>query len=144
MWPPLTNYHMEKTRLMDMSRMEHLPRVANQDPEFSIHARFWNTGLRLDMGDNALLVRIKDGEITEVKTGRHKFDILETANIVIDGPPDGWEKFLELVPTPFYVDLWGATAYHGFSVGGDMESFYAYYPAIRRLFDIMRTISHAA
>jgi hypothetical protein len=40
---------------MDISRMEHLPQVANQDPEFRIHARFWNTGLRLDMGDNALL-----------------------------------------------------------------------------------------
>ena len=129
---------------MDMSRMEHLPEVANQDPEFGIHARFWNTGLRLDMGDNALLIRIRDGEISEVKLGRHKFDILETANIVIEGPADGWEKFLALVPKPFYVDLWGATAYHGFSVGGDMESFYAYYPAIRRLFDIMRTITHAA
>jgi hypothetical protein len=129
---------------MDMSRMEHLSQVANQDPEFRIHTRFWNTALRLDMGDNAVLIRIKDGEITEVKSGRYKFDLLETANIHIEGPADGWEKFLELVPKPFYVDLWGATAHHGFTVSGEMESFYAYYPAIRRLFDIMRTITHAA
>jgi hypothetical protein len=119
-----------------------LPAAANNDPEFRITARFWNSTLRLDMGDVPLLIRIEKGQITEVVSGEHAFSLLTPANIIISAPAAEWQKFLERIPKPFYVDLWGATAYHGFKVGGDMESFYAYYPAVRRLFDIMRALAH--
>jgi len=117
-----------------------LQEAANGDPEFRLAARFWNTTLRLEMGEEALLIRVENGQIAEVLTGRQVFTFLTPVNIVVAAPPEDWRKFLERIPKPFYVDLWGATAHHGFKVGGDMESLYAYYPAVRRLFDIMRAL----
>lgn len=119
-----------------------LPAAANGDPEFRIAARFWNSTLRLEMGETALLIRIDKGEMTEVISGVQAFALLSPSNIVISAPADEWRKFLERIPKPFYTDLFGATTHHGFKVGGDMESFYAYYPAVRRLFDIMRSLEN--
>ena len=125
-------------------RFNGLQEVVNADPEFRIAARFWNATVRLDMDGDALLLRIEKGQIAEVVTGAQVFAFLTPVNIIIVASAVEWQKFLEPIPKPFYVDLWGATAHHGFQVGGDMESMYAYYPAIRRLFDIMRTVTHRA
>jgi hypothetical protein len=129
---------------MDMAQFEKLRDTANNDPEFRIAARLWNSALRLGMGETGLLIHIKEGQITEILTGRQAFEFLVPANITVAAPAEEWQKFLEPVPKPFYNDLWGAVARHGFTVGGDMETFYAYYPAIRRLFDIMRSIAPGA
>ena len=61
---------------------------------------------------------------------------------MVSAPTSEWQQFLERVPKPFYVDLWGAMTHHGFKASGDMESLYAYYPAVRRLFDIMRALAN--
>jgi len=119
-----------------------LPNAANGDPEFRIAARFWNTALRFEMGDDAHLLRIEKGQIVEILSGQQVFAFLTPVNIVVSAPTTDWQKFLERIPKPFYVDLWGAAAHHGFKVSGDMESLYAYYPALRRLFDIMRSLSN--
>jgi hypothetical protein len=121
-----------------------LQEAANNDPEFRIAARFWNSTLRLDMGEAALLVRIREGRVAEVITGRQAFELLIPVNLFISAPAGEWQKFLEPVPKPFYVDLWSASTHHGFKLGGDMESFYAYYPAVRRLCDILRLLAHKA
>ncbi|MBI3249749.1 MAG: hypothetical protein HYZ50_24910 [Deltaproteobacteria bacterium] len=119
-----------------------LQEAANNDPEFCIAARFWNTALRLEMGAEALLLRIEKGQIAEVLSGHQAFAFLTPVNIVVSASADEWQKFLERIPKPFYADLWGAATHHGFKVGGDMESLYAYYPAVRRLFDIMRALAN--
>lgn len=121
---------------------EKLQEVANSDPEFRLAARFWNTALRLEMGAEALLLRIEKGQIAELLSGHQAFAFLTPVNIIVSAPTSDWQKFLERVPKPFYVDLWGTMTHHGFKVGGDMESLYAYYPAVRRLFDIMRALAH--
>jgi hypothetical protein len=92
------------------------------------------------MGTDPLVIRLEKGQITEVASGHEAFGLLVPSDIVITAPVEDWKKFLERIPKPFYVDLFGATIYHGFRVGGDMASFYAYYPAVRRLFDIMRSL----
>ena len=118
--------------------------AVNNDPEFRITARFWHAAIRLEIGDDAVLLCIEKGQVAEVMSGRQVFAFLVPANIVIAAPATEWEKFLERVPKPFYVDLFSATAHHGFTVGGDMESVYAYYPALRRLFDILRLLLQEA
>ena len=42
------------------------------------------------------------------------------------------------MPKPFYQDLYAATIHHGFSVAGDTLDYCAYYPALRRLIELMR------
>ena len=39
---------------MDIARFDRLQKVANNDPEFRIAARFWNSTLRLEMGETVL------------------------------------------------------------------------------------------
>jgi hypothetical protein len=121
---------------------EKLQEIANNDPEFRLAARFWNTVLRLEMGDEALLLRVENGQVAELLSGPQTFAFLTPVHIVVSAPTSDWQKFLERIPKPFYVDLWGAMTHHGFKVGGDMESLYAYYPAVRRLFDIMRVLAN--
>ena len=136
---------MEKTKegkLVISTSFPKLQEAANSDPEFRLAARFWNTALRLEMGKEALLLHIEKGQITEVVTGHQAFAFLTPVNIIVSAPTEDWQKFLERIPKPFYVDLWGAATHHGFKVGGNMESLYAYYPAVRRLFDIMRSLAN--
>jgi hypothetical protein len=46
---------------------------------------------------------------------------------------------LEPVPPPFYQDLFGAVAHHGFMFAGRIEDVGPYYPAIMRIIALMRT-----
>jgi hypothetical protein len=57
-----------------------LQEAANGDPEFRLAARFWNTAVRLEMGDEALLLRTEKGQITEVVTGHQAFAFLTPVN----------------------------------------------------------------
>ena len=121
---------------------EKLQEVANNDPEFCLAARFWDTALRMEMGNEALLLHIEKGRIVELVSGHQAIAFLTPVHIVVSAPTSDWQRFLERIPKPFYVDLWSAMTHHGFKVSGDMESLYAYYPAVRRLFDIMRTLAN--
>ena len=121
---------------------EKLQEAANNDPEFRLAARFWDTALRMEMGNEALLLHIEKGRIVELVSGHQAIAFLTPVHIVVSAPTSEWQRFLERIPKPFYVDLWGAMTHHGFKVGGDMESLYAYYPAVRRLFDIMRALAN--
>ena len=58
---------------------------------------------------------------------------------VIVGPADGWEKMLQPAPPPFYQDLYGAQIHHGFAIHGAIEDVGPYYPALRRLIELLRT-----
>ena len=46
-----------------------------------------------------------------------------------------------LLPAPpaFYQDLYAAAAHHGFQVHGAVEDVGPYYPALRRLIELLRT-----
>ena len=52
--------------------------------------------------------------------------------------PAEWAKLLAPVPPPFYQDVFGASLHHPVSLGGDVETLYAYYPAMRRVLEILR------
>jgi hypothetical protein len=58
--------------------------------------------------------------------------------INIGGPEETWKKMMERRPKPFYHDWFAASFHHEFTFGGDLESAYAHYYAIRRINAIMR------
>ena len=118
-------------------------RQANDDPEFQIAARFWNTVLHVavdDPGteDRGHLIRIRDGRIEDIRP-QVSAGPGEAWQLSISAPADEWRRFLEPLPRPFYQDLWGASIYHGFRIQGDLEAhLYPYYPALRRMFELLR------
>ena len=114
-------------------------RRANEDGEFRMHARFWTSRIRLDIGAAKHKLTVAAGEVTDIEPW---FGAV-AANLSIAAPEDDWEALLEAVPRPFYQDLYPATLHHGFEVTGDTAHYCAYYPALRRLIEIMREVNNA-
>ena len=112
---------------------------ANHDSEFRLHARFWTARVRFDIGDERTRVEVRDGRIDEAAPW---FGAL-AGDLVVAAPETEWDKLLEPLPRPFYQDLYAATVHHGFLVSGATKHFCAYYPALRRLIEIMREVRHA-
>ncbi len=121
---------------MSLVDIDHFSESANNDPEFLIAARFRNTFLKIEMEDSNYILKIQDGKIVRVNSTPAPDDPWA---IKIGAPGEDWKNFLETIPKPFYHDLIAAGIRHNFVCEGDLESFYAYYPAIRRMFEIMRS-----
>ena len=111
-----------------------LPAAANDDAEFAIAARMWDAEVIFASDGNSVRMSIVGGRITDVASAPAATD----AQIRITGPDDGWQKMLAPLPPPFYQDLFGASIHHGFTIEGAVEDVYPYYPALRRLIELLR------
>lgn len=109
---------------------------ANDDEEFRMHARFWNSTIRLGIGHEKHKVSIEAGEVVAIQPWGRSV----AGDLSIQAPTADWDALLEAVPKPFYQDLYAASLHHGFDVLGDIKNFCAYYPAIRRLIEVMREV----
>jgi hypothetical protein len=126
----------------------------NDDPEFVLAARFWNGEVRLGLCDASdgpeelsveargeATVCLSDGKISESRlapTGAAERP-MAAGDVSIRGSEAGWGAMLAPVPAPFHHDVMAASVHEGFQVSGDSETFYAYYPAIRRMIDVIRS-----
>jgi hypothetical protein len=111
----------------------------NADPEFRLAARHWNGSFRLSMGpEEAYLFRVRDGAIAGVNRQPMPFDAWD---FELAGPADGWTHILAKMPRPFYQDVASAIFRHGFTLGGDVESFFAYHAALRRVIAVLRELA---
>ena len=107
----------------------------NRDPEFKLAARFWYCDIRFFVGDDPYFMRIENGRVDNFTHGTQGFD---PYTINIGGPEEVWIKMMERKPKPFYHDWLAASIQHGFTFGGDLETAYAYYYALRRINVVMR------
>jgi len=109
----------------------------NSDPEFRLAARYWDGAIEFRIGERSCVVNLTDGAVTEVgDTVRGP-----ASAVVISAPEEDWAKLLEPAPRPFYQDFHAASAHHGFRLGGDVETLWAYYAAVRRSADILRAVA---
>lgn len=112
--------------------------AVNDDPEFRLAARFWNGSFRFGMGaEEAYVFRVRDGRLVDVNLAPTVFDAWD---FEVAGPADGWREVLSREPRPFYQDVASAILRHGFTLGGDVESFFAYHAALRRVLDVLRRL----
>ena len=107
---------------------------ANDDGEFRRHAKFWTATVRLGIGAKRYRLRVDNGALAGIERWPGGFAV----DLAIDAPEAGWRALLAQTPRPFYQDLYPATIHHGFDVAGDAVDYCAYYPALRRLIEIMR------
>jgi len=107
---------------------------ANQDGEFRIAARLWNATLRFDLGGRSVELTIGDGRLHAARP----CDRGTRADASVSGEAGEWEELLAPVPRPLHQDLFGGISLGRFRLEGDAEAFYAYYPAVRRLVDLLR------
>jgi hypothetical protein len=106
----------------------------NRDPEFAHTARYWDSRIRLGIGDDPVLLSVRDGALADVRP----YQIEDSCDLSISAPVSDWEKFLAEVPPPMYHSLYAVTFHHDFEITGDLTDGWAYMQALIRLFDVMR------
>jgi hypothetical protein len=106
----------------------------NEDGEFRLASRFWDASLRLDLGPESQRLRFQEGRLREIGP----CDPDAHCDLRISASLEEWERLLAPVPRPFYQDLFGAQLHHGFELNADPIDYAAYYPALRRLVEILR------
>jgi hypothetical protein len=125
---------------MHLADPARLQQSVNADPEFRLAARYWTATLSLESPPRALRVEIADGQVTSCRESVAG----QPATITVAAPDEGWARFLDPLPRPFYQDLLGGCVqHHGFEVAGDILSLSAYYQASTRLFAVMRALRAA-
>jgi hypothetical protein len=125
---------MTQTALLDWQALRDR---ANADGEFRLHARFWNARLRIVCDTTATGIEMRDGAVAGIEPWNPAWF---GADIVIRADAGEWRKLLAALPQPFYHDLWAANVHHGFSLSGTTQHLCAYYPALRRLVELMRAV----
>ena len=113
----------------------------NDDPEFRLTARSWDCRLRYRMGDDGFILVIRDGEVASVVDPAGLFDEWQ---VDITAADDVWRNVLAALPRPGFQDLFPAQLHHGLRMAGDLESLFAYYGAVRRITEVMRSVHNDA
>ena len=122
-------------RILDLD-LPALVEAVNADAEFRLAARFWNGAFRFGLGgDEAYVFRVRDGRLVDVNPAPTPFDAW---GFEVAGPTEGWREVFAPMPKPFYQDVASAVLRQGFTLGGDVESFFAYHAALRRVVDVVR------
>lgn len=106
----------------------------NKDPEFAHSARYWDSRMRLGMGEETLLLIIRDGRLQQIR----EYRIEDSCDVDITAPMSDWEKFLLAEPPPMYHSLYAVTFHHDFKITGNLNDTWAYMQALIRLFNVMR------
>ena len=110
-----------------------LPDRVNRDPEFRLAARLWDATLRLDMGDHSHSRRFEDGSLVDVAPCAAD----AACDLFVGASEEQWQELLAPVPRPYYQDLFGAQWQHGVRLPEDPVAYAAYYPALRRLIQLL-------
>jgi hypothetical protein len=121
---------------LDLTALE---RELRQDPEFALQSRYLTATIRVVIGDTqSFQIIIRDGAVAGVDPVVTPFDAYD---IQLAGSEEHWTPLLAAIPPAFYQDFYPAMVHHGFRIEGDMEMIMAYYPGIRRLGDIFRSVA---
>jgi hypothetical protein len=109
----------------------------NSDPEFVKDARHWTAVVRLFVGPDNYLIDIADGVVRSITPG---WEVLANHSLSLGASEEVWEEILKAEPRPHYHDVFAAAIRHGFIMSGDHLLLFAYYPAIRRMVEVLRLV----
>lgn len=104
------------------------------DGELSLSARYWNGGLRLEIGPTVIGLTIHNGDITEGDPGEGP------GVITIGGTVETWEPLFRAVPPPYFNDISVATSV-GLERRSDELLWWQYVPAVQRVIELLRAAS---
>lgn len=111
----------------------------NADPEFQLESRYLSLKLRLEMGADTFIVKVREGAVDVfVPSGPNHMTLMHDYDLEISASNEEWTKFLSKNPKPFYQDLFSVVIKHDFRWGGNVKMWFANYGALRRFFDVMR------
>ena len=111
-------------------------RLCDGDGEFELTSRYWTGSLRLTVDGSGVEADIDDGRIAAVRevTGE---GLNEPGHFGFEGPAESWQRLLAPVPEPMHNDIVPAQ-YGGMVRNGHRETYWQYFPAVRRVIDLLR------
>lgn len=119
--------------------LQALERALRHDPEFVLNSHQLTATIRVIIGAaQSFQIVIRHGAIVDIDPVVTPFD---SYDVQLSGTDEHWTSLLAVIPPAFYQDFYPAMVHHGFRIEGDMETIIAYYPAIRRLGDLFRTVA---
>lgn len=112
-----------------------LDEICGNDGEFLLLARYWTGSLTLEAAEERVELLMAQGQpvgcqLPPAQTRRGP------GHIGVSAPAHIWAQLLAPVPPPFLNDVMPAQAF-GLSLSGDEETLWQYYPALRRLVELM-------
>lgn len=126
-------------RFLNPSETAYVRDSINSDPEFRLASRFFSKDILLVVGDSKCIVRVRDGNVTEIKLNP---TFMNPWSFFIKGSAETWQKFLQPIPPPFFTDLYGCISRQNFELGGDIEAAFAHYWALTRMLDELRELEN--
>ena len=120
------------------SRLDRLPELCAADGEFRLLARHWTGVLRLGVGDRHLDLRVRDGAPGEIVDAPAEPLPDQPGSIGLAASVELWNRILAAVPEPFCNDVVPAQAF-GLVRSGSELTFWQYYPAVRRVVELLRS-----
>lgn len=109
-----------------------------EDRELAVFGKWCNIGFAVRVGEELFLVRLREGEISEVVT---EPDMNDSWSFTLTGLPEDWMAFLQQTPPPFYHDLLAMNVrVPTFSIEGDRHAFMQHLRTVKRLFRIAQTL----
>ena len=126
-------------RFLNPSETAYVRNIINSDPEFKLARRFFSKDILLIVGDAKCIVKLRDGNVTEIKLNP---TFMNPWSFFIKGSLETWQKFLQTIPPPFFTDLYGGISRQHFELGGDIEAAFAHYWALTRMLDVLRELEN--
>ena len=128
-------------RFLNPSETAYVRDTINSDPEFRLASRFFSKDILLIVGDTKCIVKLRDGNVTEIKLNP---TFMNPWSFLIKGSAETWQKFLQPIPPPTFTDLYGCISRQHFELGGDIEAAFAHYWALTRMLDVLRELEDEA
>jgi pimeloyl-ACP methyl ester carboxylesterase len=116
--------------------LSNLSELTAGDGEFSIGARHWTGFLRFGVGESAHRIELRDGAVVGVAVVPTATPF-EDDEVGFRAAAEVWEQMLEPEPRPHFHGIMAARR-EGMEVEGSEERRLQYFPAIRRLIELLR------
>ena len=126
-------------RFLNPSETAYVRDNINNDPELRLASRFFSKDILLVVGDSKCIIRVRDGNVTEIKLNP---TFMNPWSFFIKGSAEAWQKFLQPIPPPTFTDLYGCMSRQHFELGGDIEAAFAHYWALTRMLDVLRELEN--
>lgn len=124
---------------LDLSEIEQIRTVMNNDPEFKIAARFMSEDILLEVGNSKCIVKIRDGVLTEIKLDP---TFIDPWSFSVKATAESWDKLLQSTPPPFYTGLLGGMLRGNLQISGNLEAAFAHFWALSRMLDVMKQLQN--
>ena len=116
-----------------MTNAQQWAQACAEDGEFQLAARHWNGGIRLNIGEDTMALKLVDGQVSAGES-EHTDNVVE-----FSGSKTVWDKMLAAEPARFHNDLMANMSQdQGLSFASDRVVQGQYYAAVMRAVELLR------